>query len=198
MWIFSTTKVFEHLLLQKPPCKVGTEAINRFQRVPSRNLSNSWHKYLKENGPQWPSGIRLEGSISWVKEKIFIHIEIMSWSSPEAKYAFLYLTKLSGSSARACCIESPWELRGFYPSLGERVLAKPHHTFCLSVSSYPLFEHNKHMCNFKINLIPTFNISVLSVPFLIIISAYLLHSKYNPAHHWGQLIWYRLTFSFSP
>ena len=41
----------EHLLLQKPPHKPGTKGTERFQHVPLRNLSNCWHKHLRDDGP---------------------------------------------------------------------------------------------------------------------------------------------------
>lgn len=58
MSTFSSTIIFEHLILQWPLCKAGTEGKNRFQHVPSRNFSVPWHKYLRENGLYWPSRMR--------------------------------------------------------------------------------------------------------------------------------------------
>lgn len=118
VWTFSSITAFELLLLQKSPCKVGTERTERFQNVPSGNLYNCWHKYLRENGPHWPSSIKLwstplpEGKrklLSILKECLGLLLKHNILSFIGQNWLLLH---------HACWVGRPCrELEGFYPTV---------------------------------------------------------------------------------
>lgn len=150
MSTLSSATVFERLWLQKPPCKPGTKGTKRFQHVPSRNLSNCWHGYLRGNGPHWPSRMRLWGIPfpEWKRKCL----SVWKWRlglllKHHTLFFFLIL-----QNRHLLCRELLGELRSFHQSWTEKIIAKSLIKGCLSVSLHPLLEHNGRTCHFKMNI----------------------------------------------